>query len=118
MAVPSPRSSSLQKTLLAPLAWSGKIEEWARKIAEVANSLRDGKINTVGTVTLTSGSTTTTLTDARINPQSFIGLMPITATAQAGFIAGMRIVCATGTATITHNSTADADRQFQYAILG
>ena len=118
MPITSPRATAQRQSLLAPLAWSGKIEEWTRKIAEICNSLRDGKINTVGAVTLTANATTTTITDARISANSFIGLMPKTATAQTAYVAGWRIVCADGSAVITHNNTADTDKTFQYVLLG
>lgn len=118
MPITSPRASALRQSLLAPLAWSGRIEEWTRKVAEVANSLRDGKINTVSTVTLTANTTTTTITDPRISANTFIGLMPTTATAQTAMGAGWRIACTEGQAVITHNNTADTDKTLQYAILG
>lgn len=118
MPITSPRATAQRQSLLAPLAWSGRAEEWTRKVAEVANSVRDGKINTVGSVTLTANAATTTITDARIGTNSFIGLMPTTATAQTAYVAGWRIVCSDGSAVITHNNTADVDKTFVYSIFG
>ena len=114
MTVTSPRSSG-RGFPLAPTYW-GAVEEGLRKVAEVVNSLRDGKINSVGTVTLTANSTTTTLTDPRINPNSKISLTATTSTAAAS--TGLYVTAGTGSAVITHNSTADANKTFAFAIFG
>jgi hypothetical protein len=114
MTVTSPRSSG-RGFPLAPTYW-GAVEEGLRKVAEVVNSLRDGKINSVGTVTLTANSTTTTITDARISPTSKISLTATSATAAA--TTGLFVTAGTGSAAITHNSTADTNRTFSYAIFG
>ena len=114
MTVTSPRSSG-RGFPLAPTYW-GAVEEGLRKVAEVVNSLRDGKINSVGTVTLTANSTTTTITDARISPTSKV--LPIATSATAAATTGLFVTAGTGSAVITHNSTADLDRTFSYAIFG
>lgn len=55
-----------------------------RETAEIVNRILDGKINSVGTVTLATGdATTTTLYDARISPDSLILLAPYSAAAIA-----------------------------------
>lgn len=55
-----------------------------RQVAEVVNRILDGKINSVGTVTLATGNaTTTTLFDARISEESMILFVPYSAAAIA-----------------------------------
>ena len=55
-----------------------------RETAEIVNRILDGKINSLGTITLATGdATTTTLYDARISPESLILLMPYSAAAMA-----------------------------------
>ena len=97
-----------------------RLTEALRQLAETANSLRDGKINTRGEITLRASQTTTTLTDTRIGPNSFIALFPLTANA-AGKVATTYVsarATTEGQATITHASSADADQDFMYVILG
>ena len=55
-----------------------------RETAEIVNRVLDGKINSLGYVTLATGdATTTTLYDARISPESIILLVPYSAAAMA-----------------------------------
>lgn len=55
-----------------------------REVAEIVNRVLDGKINSLGYLTLTTGdATSTTLYDARISPESLILLMPSSAAAMA-----------------------------------
>lgn len=54
----------------------------ARQISEVVNRILDGKVNSVGTVTLAMGdATTTTLYDARISEDSIILIVPYSSAA-------------------------------------
>ena len=53
-----------------------------REVAEVVNRILDGKINSLGYLTLATGdATSTVLYDARISPESLILLMPSSAAA-------------------------------------
>jgi hypothetical protein len=55
-----------------------------RETAEIVNRILDGKINSVGLLTLATGNaTTTTLYDARISPDSIILFVPYSAAAIA-----------------------------------
>ncbi len=123
MALTSPRASSTRGfARLRPFIGPGdkELKEWVREAAEVVNNVRDGKLNSVGSVTLTANSTTTTYTDPRISPNSAVLLFPSSATAAAavGSATGVYATPGDGTATITHDSTADTDRTFMVAILG
>lgn len=95
-----------------------------RRLSSVVNTILQGKINAVTTVTLTAGTTTTTITDARITSKSFIGLTPTTANAAAAipttYISSQMTGTGTtqGTATITHANNAQTDRTFNILIIG
>ena len=92
--------------------------KWLAQIALVLNGAMQGKLNNTGTVTLTAGVTTTTLSDPRIGPNSYIGLMPKTANA-AGAIATTYVSAQTeGSATLTHANAVSVDRTFTYMVVG
>ena len=62
-------------------------------VIPVLRNATDGKTNNVGDVTLTASSTTSTLTDANITPNSHIAFTPTTAnavTAAAGLYVSAR----------------------------
>ena len=118
MAVTSPRSTAFG----FPLArlFSTEINEWIREVASVANSLRDGKINATGTVTLTANAATTTLSDRRIGRTTKVILIPTTANAAAA-IATTYLThpnASTEAAVINHANNAQVDKTFGYALLG
>jgi hypothetical protein len=54
-----------------------------REISEVVNNLMEGKSNNTGTITLATGTTTTTLYDERIGFESVILLAPTSASASS-----------------------------------
>lgn len=86
------------------------------RIASLVYGHHTGKMNVVASVTLTAGATTTTITDQRIGGSSFIGLSPTSATAA---IAPVYVSAkGKGTATLTHDNTADTDRTFDVVIFG
>jgi len=112
MPITSPRASANLYSV-APLY--GKEPLRSRQIAEVVNGIMGGKINSTGSVSLATSGTTTTLTNAYINPNSVILLMATNAL--AGGELGMWITPADGTATINHGVNASA-RTFNYVVLG
>ncbi len=88
-----------------------------RSIVERVNAALAGRLNTVTSVTLTAGATSTTLTDPRISAVSYLGLTPLSATAAAA--TSLYVSARTkGAATLTHNNTADTDRTFSVLIIG
>ena len=121
MSLTSPRATATGFPN-APVTWaSGTLSdlfEWCRKIAEIVNSVRDGKINATGTVTLTANAATTTLTDTRITPNSKIMFMPTSSNGAAGVTALYVSARTTGSATLTHANNAQTDRTYGYAVLG
>lgn len=89
-----------------------------RTLREIVAGVMLGKLNATGTVTLTASSTTTTLTDPRIGAESVILFMPTTAnakTAAANLYVSAR---ASGSATLTHASSANVDQTFGYIVIG
>ena len=55
-----------------------------RAVAEIVNNIMDGKTNNTGTVTLATGwATSTTITDARISPESVILVIPSSDSAES-----------------------------------
>jgi hypothetical protein len=102
-----------------PIEWSNT-REWIRRCAEAINSLRDGRINSVGAITLTASSATTTLSDRRIGPDSFIDFMPTTANASAALNDGSFYITARadGSCTINHTNDSNSDKTLTFVVLG
>ena len=106
-----------QGFLTVPVTWADETEH-RRLIANAINSLRDGKINATGSVTLTASTTTTAITDIHVGADSVILLMPTTSNA-AGALATTYIgTVAKQSFTISHASNSQADRIFKYVVLG
>jgi hypothetical protein len=93
-----------------------------RRLYEVMQQMRRGKLEAVGEVTLTANAASTTLTDTRISPQSVIIWHPRTANAATELAAGTMYITdanmGSGTATITHANNAQSDKTFRYAVIG
>jgi hypothetical protein len=88
-----------------------------RAVAEVVRGIMDGKTNNTGEITLTQSSTTTTLLDRRIGPDTVILFSPINQKAAAE-IAGLYVSArGQGTATLTHGSH-NFDMKYAYALIG
>lgn len=94
-------------------------------VARTVNMLMEGKINSVGTVTLTNAGTTTTLIDNHINPVCVILFWPQTANA-AGVTSSLWYDLTSiptqgntkqGQITLNHSSAAHADLTFGYVIF-
>lgn len=94
--------------------------EHRRKLAKGVNTVLAGKMNAVTTLTLTPSVASTTITDSRITPQSYIGFMPQTAHA-ATELATLYVPSTTqlvGSAVVNHANNAQADRTFTLVIIG
>jgi len=89
-----------------------------RAVAEIVNSIMDGKTNNTGTITLNSGGTSTTLTDARIGAESVIIMTPMTSNAAKEFGTCYVSARTNGSATLTHQNTGHADLDYTYIIVG
>lgn len=92
-----------------------------RRLATVLNRTQEGKLNSLGDVTLTAGTTTTTVeTEGALlcGPNSFIGLMPTTANAAAALGTTYISSRLKGSFVITHANNAQVDKTFTYAVFG
>ena len=91
-----------------------------KKIVLALQQLAAGRSNAVGSVTLTTGSTTTIVTTSNCAAGSTPILTPASVSAAAEIGNGTMYVSAVanGSFTITHAGSATAARTFLYAILG
>ena len=98
----------------------GITETDLKKIVLALQHLAAGRSNAVGTVTLATGSATTTVTTANCAQGSTPILTPASASAAAEVGNGTAYVSAVanGSFTISHTSSATAGRTFFYALLG
>jgi hypothetical protein len=93
-------------------------QEHRRQIAQAVNQQLQGKLNAVVQITLTPNQTTTTVTDARLGANTYIGFCPLTADAAAaltGLYVSQQI---NGEATLTHANSAAVDRTFNLLLIG
>ena len=97
-------------------------DPFMRRMYEVLQQVRSGKLEVVGEVTLTASAASTAVTDIRVSPQSVIVWHPRTANAAAELANGTMYVTdanmGSGTFTITHANAASTDRDFRYAVIG
>lgn len=93
-----------------------------REIAERVNAVLRGKINSIGTVTLTANAGSTTV-KAAVGSMSVVLLMPQTANAAAEIGNGTLYIAPSNyvkdtSFQITHANNSQADRAYGFAILG
>lgn len=109
-------------TLPAVPTTSANWREWLTKVSTTLNEVLRGRLNVVGTFTLSSGATSSTLTDDRISLNSAIVLSPTTANAAAELGNGTLYISEAnrnnGSVVITHANNAQTDRIFRFAIIG
>lgn len=107
-------------TRLAPPAFLEDEKQHRRALAAWTREAHQGHLGNIGEVTVGTGAAATSVTDFRVGPNSFIGLMPTTANAAAELAAGTLYVSSRSAEgfTITHANTTTADRAFVYCVLG
>lgn len=98
----------------------GTSETDLKKIVLAIQQLAAGRSNATGSVTLTTGSATTTVTTANCAAGSTPILTPASANAATEVGNGTMFISAVmnGSFTITHANSATAGRTFLYAIAG
>lgn len=98
----------------------GITETDLKKIVLAIQGLAAGRSNAVGTVTLATGASTTTVSTPNAASGSTPILTPASASAAAELGNGTLYVSAVanGSFTITHANSATAGRTFLYALLG
>lgn len=118
MPLISPRASSLAAQGV-PLTWPD-VADHLFKLATALNKVLDGKINSIGTVTLTANAATTTLSDPRIGRNTILVLIPTTANAAAALGTTYQTYpnAATEAAVLNHANNAQTDKTFAYVLLG
>tara|TARA_R110001606_G_C15337481_1_gene646214 strand:+ start:1026 stop:1343 length:318 start_codon:yes stop_codon:yes gene_type:complete len=90
-----------------------------REVAEVVNNLVEGKVNSTGVFQLSASSTTTTIEDLRVNPNSVILWTPKSSNAAQELTHLYLSVVGKQTFTLTHRSNANTgDIIFHYAVFG
>ena len=93
-----------------------------RRLYEVLQQMRRGKIECVTEITLTDNAATTVLNYKGLSPQSVVIFDPKTANAAADLYGGTMYVLTANRSndawTITHANNAQTDRTFQAAIIG
>lgn len=89
-----------------------------RAIANVLNNVLSGKLNCTSTLTLTANAAATTLTDNRIGANSTVLLMPTTSNAAGAIGTTYFSGFAKGSCTVNHANNAQADKTFNYAVIG
>lgn len=94
----------------------------ARRLWEVVQQMRKGKLEVVTTLTLTANVAETTLNFKGLSPQSVVVFDPKTANAAAELYGGTMYVLTADRGNdvwdITHANNAQTDRTFQVAVLG
>lgn len=99
--------------------WMPDAEQHRRNIARVTNVAMKGQTNNSLQITLATGTTTTTVKDARISLGTAPLLIPVTADAATEFAAGsLYVVPSAGQCIIHHTNSATADRTFAMALIG
>jgi hypothetical protein len=93
-----------------------------RRLWEVVQQMRKGKLEVVTTLTLTANVAETTLNFKGLSPQSVVIFDPKTANAAAELYGGTMYVLAADRGNdawdVTHANNAQTDRTFQVAVLG
>jgi len=89
-----------------------------RELAVVVNNLLAGKMNVVGSLTITANAASTTLTDSRIGTSSVVLLMPTSANGAAALASTYFSGFGNGSCTVNHANNAQTDRTFNYAVIG
>jgi len=95
-------------------------EQHRRLLGEQGQRHNQGKTNNIIVRTLTANAASTTITDARISPASYLGFMPETANAAAEI--ATLYVSDSGrvgnSVAVSHANNAQTDRTFRIVIVG
>ena len=87
-------------------------------IATTVNEILKGRANNAGSVTLTAGTTSTTVTDNLFESSMVPLLVPTTANAAGALATTYVSARANGSFTLTHANAATVDRTFLYVRWG
>jgi hypothetical protein len=117
--LPPPKPAQVIRGYPAVPLWQpSSFQTWIARIGDVLAKTRQGKMNVTLSVTLATGATSTTVTDVRISATCGLVLVPITADAVAiqnsVYVSSQK----SGSAVLTHSSTANTDCKFILVIIG
>jgi hypothetical protein len=87
-------------------------------VSAAVNRINSGRINVTAALTLNTSSTSTVLNDNRINAQSYIALMPLSANAATVHGSIWYAAPSIGTVTLHHASNAATDLHYGVLIIG
>lgn len=95
----------------------------SRQVADKLNQIAQGRLDSIGEVTLAAGAASTAVSDEGAlfaHSGSVILLSPLTAHAAAEIGAGTLYVSSRsrGSFTLTHANNAQTDRTFSYVVIG
>lgn len=107
--------------LKPPVTWAAPsliaLKEWVWRVVKSVFSLIDFH-NSVSTFTLTINTTTTTVTNVMCGDGTMVSWTPTTANAATELATMYISTKANGSFIVTHANNANADRTFDYRILG
>lgn len=96
----------------------GDEREHRRELARKINVINTGKVNCTLDVVVTAGATTTTITDVRISPFTFLGTMAFDANGAADEVAGIYFAALTNGSAVMHHRNSASVRSLRILILG
>ncbi len=88
------------------------------KINQAVRQLMEGRSNSIGACTLTSGAGTTTVTSPIIGPNSSVTFQPLTANAAAQMTLLRVSTIGAGTMTLVHGNNSNSDQNFNFIVSG
>lgn len=89
-----------------------------QRLAESVNGLIDGKLDVIGSVTLTANAASTAVVDTKFESVMVPVMIPTTANAAAALATTYLSARTNGGFTLTHANNAQTDRSFLYVRFG
>lgn len=96
----------------------GNEQEHRRQMARKINTINMGKFNCILDVVVTAGATSTTITDVRISPFSFLSTMAFDANGAADEAAGIYFGTFNNGSVVMHHRNNGSTRSLRLLILG
>lgn len=100
-----------------PVLPAKQTPDWYGRLYNLITQIRRGKLDSVGTIVVTAGTTETTFSDTRITKSCHISFTGLDSNSNSGIIYIKSKDARTGTCTIGHDSAAN-DRNYSYAVIG
>lgn len=100
-----------------PVIPNKQTSDWYGRWYNLITQMRRGKLDSVGTLEVASGTTETTFYDTRLTKSCHISFTGLDSGSNSGVIYIKSKNAQTGECTIGHDS-ANVDRNYSYAIIG